>query len=129
MRGKLKTEGMNPIDKQLARLTFLGLEPTSQEKLKSICFKQIMFFESRVLQHESIDSAPVQLKALVRTITLESTRKHFEMTSSIFRDIDKVVESVTYDMLTVILENWIDNYDSSKTMVENYIENWENKTI
>jgi hypothetical protein len=97
--------------------------------LKAVCFKQILFFESRVLEHESIDSAPPQLKNLVRTITLESTRKHFDITSNLFRDMDKMVESITYNMLTVILESWIDVYDSNKTMVENYIENWENKTI
>ena len=117
------------FDKLLAKHTFRQLAPEHREQLKAICFKQIMFFESRVLEHESIDSAPVQLRALIRTITLESTRKHFDVTSKLFVDMDKQIESITYNMLSMILENWIDVYDHNKSMVENYIENWENKEI
>lgn len=117
------------FDKLLAKHTFKRLAPEQREQLKSVCFKQILFFESRVLEHESIDSAPASLRNLIRTITLESTRKHFDVTSRLFRDMDKEIECVTYNMLQIILEIWIDVYDSNKTMVENYIENWENKEI
>jgi hypothetical protein len=117
------------FDKLLAKHTFRQLASAQREQLKSVCFKQIMFFESRVLEHESIDSAPMQLRALIRTITLESTRKHFEVTSKLLGDMDKEIESITYNMLSMILENWIDVYDHNKSMVENYIENWENKEI
>ena len=117
------------FDKLLAKHTFRQLEPQAKEQLKGVCFKQILYFESRVLEHESIDSAPVQLRALIRTITLESTRKHFNVISKLFIDMDKEIEGITYNMLSMILENWIDVYDSSKSMVENYIEHWENKEI
>ena len=117
------------FDKLLAKHTFKRLAPEQREQLKNVCFKQILFFESRVLEHESIDSAPASLRNLIRTITLESTRKHFDVTSRLFRDMDKEIECVTYNMLQMILEIWIDVYDSNKTMVENYIEHWENKEI
>ena len=117
------------FDKLLAKHTFRRLAPEQREQLKNVCFKQILFFESRVLEHESIDSAPASLRNLIRTITLESTRKHFDVTSRLFRDMDKEIECVTYNMLQMILEIWIDVYDSNKTMVENYIEHWENKEI
>ena len=117
------------FDKLLAKHTFRQLAPEQREQLKAICFKQILFFESRVLEHESIDSAPMQLRALIRTITLESTRKHFDVTSRLLHDMDKEIESITYNMLQMILQIWIDVYDSNKTMVENYIEHWENKEI
>jgi hypothetical protein len=51
------------------------------------------------------------------------------VTSKVLGDMDKEIESITYNMLSMILENWIDVYDHNKSMVENYIENWENKEI
>lgn len=117
------------FDKLLAKHTFRQLAPEQREQLKAICFKQILFFESQVLQHESIDSAPASLRNFIRTITLESTRKHFDVTSRLLHDMDKEIESITYNMLQMILQIWIDVYDSNKTMVENYIEHWENKEI